>query len=231
MTIRRTMKPVEPFLGNACPAWIAWAVLALLAIPIRAESTNSEAQARIDLLQKGLQGTTSVRTDFVQHRQLALLQQEITIAGRIALEQSGRLAWRVATPLRCDFILDGATLRQWDEATGREQKVSLKGNPIFDVVSRQMRGWFLGDFSPLLKDFEIDAPADQPRCLVFRPRPGGFAAKAVRQVTLSCRPDRRYLDEITIEECSGDRTRMVFSNTVLNVTLSPDEWKVGSHAR
>ena len=210
---------------------MVWAVLALLAIPIRAEFTNSEAQARIDLLQKGLRGTTSVRTDFVQHRQLALLQQEMIITGRIALEQSGRLAWRVASPLQCVFVLNGTTLRQWDEATDRVQQLSLKGNPVFDVVSRQMRGWFLGDFSPLLKDFAIDAPADRPHCLVFRPIAGGFAAKAISQVTLSCRPDRRYLEEIAIEETSGDRTRLVFSNTVLNVTLSPDEWKVGSHGR
>jgi outer membrane lipoprotein-sorting protein len=214
-----------------------WAVFALLAwaalrpFPARAGSVTNEAQARIALLQEGLRGTTSVQTDFVQRRNLAMLQQEITITGRIALDQAGRLAWRVETPMRCVFVLDGTTLRQWDEATDREQQVSLKGNPVFDVVSRQMRGWFLGDFSPLMKDFEVDAPADRPRCLVFRPIAGGFAAKAVRQVMLSCRPDRRYLDEIVIDECSGDRTRMVFSNTVLNAVLEADQWKVKPNVR
>ena len=209
------------------PAWVAAALAALAACSARAAGTNDDAQARLQALQEGLRGTVSVRTDFVQQRRLALLQQDIEITGNIVTDESGRLAWRVTAPLRYMLVLDGTNLRQWDEATGREQQMSLKGNPVFEVVARQMRGWFRGDFAPLLKDFDVRAPSDRPRSLVFVPHADSFAGKAVKQVTMTCREDRRYLQELLIEEATGDQTRMVFTNTVLNATVTADDWKVG----
>lgn len=194
---------------------------------LHAAATNEAARARLEAMQNGVRETTSIHTDFVQHRRLSLLQQEVIITGRVVADQSGRLAWRVLSPLRYMLVLDGTNLQQWDEATDKVQSISLKGNPVFDVVARQMRGWFRGDFAPLLKDFDIEAPADRPRTLVFVPRPDSFVAKAVRRVAMTSREDFRYMQEMEIEELSGDRTVMIFSNTVLNAAIAPGEWKVG----
>ena len=48
---------------------------------------------------------------------------------------------------------------------------------------------------------------------------GSFAHKAIRRVELTFREDGRYLQSMDIEELSGDRTWMTFTNTVLNAPL------------
>ncbi len=196
-----------------------------------APATNAAAPLLVEL-QRSLAGTTNVQTDFVQEKNLAILQQAVIIKGRLAVTQPDRLAWQVLEPIRYNLVLDGTTLRQWDEATDKVQQMSLAGNPVFGVVATQLRAWFAGHFDALTKDFDVSIDATvSPPAIAFVPREASFAAKAIRRVTLTFREDRRYLHSILIDERSGDRTLMTFTNTVLNGAVDPTLWEVKPHGR
>ena len=204
-------------------------ILVLLAAPFSlhaAPAPGGVAQPLTEL-QRSLAGTTNVQSDFIQEKHLALLQQTVIIKGRLAVQQPDRLSWRVFEPIRYSLVLDGSMLRQWDETTGKVQQMSLAGNPVFGVVAAQLRAWFAGRFDDLQKDFqaEIDTSAQLPT-IAFIPRDGSFAAKAIRRVVLIFREDHRYLNSMLIEESSGDRTLMTFTNTVLNSAVDPSVWVV-----
>lgn len=197
-----------------------------------AAGTNAATPQRLLAeLEQALGGTTSVQTDFVQEKQLALLQQKVFIKGHLVVEQPARFAWHVSSPIRYSMVIDGTTLRQWDETTDKIQKLSLAANPVFEVVTRQLRAWFGGQLESLTKDFETAPDPVLPRTVIFTPRAASMARKAIRQVRLTFREDRRYLQEIFIEEQGGDTTRMTFSETRLNVAIPPDAWEVKPHAR
>jgi outer membrane lipoprotein-sorting protein len=183
-------------------------------------------------LQLALAGTTNVQSDFTQEKDLAVLQHKVILKGRLAVQQPAWLSWQVTEPIRYNLVLDGTTLQQWDEATDRIQKMSLAGNPVFGVVAAQLQAWFAGRFDTLLKDFSAvaDGSKDSPT-IVFTPREGTFVEKAIRRVVLTLRPDHRYLSHMLIEEKSGDRTLMTFTNTLLNATLEPTMWEVKPHGR
>jgi outer membrane lipoprotein-sorting protein len=202
----------------------------LLALPLWAES--NAVTASLHDLQQSLAGTTNVQSDFVQEKRLSMLQQNVVIKGRLAVEQPDRFSWQVTEPIRYTLILEGTTLRQWDEPSGRVQQMSLAGNPVFGVVATQLRAWFAGQLDSLLQDFdaEIEAMSPSPR-IAFTPREGSFARKAIRRVTLTFREDRRYIQSMEIDELSGDQTRMTFSNTVLNAPIDPQAWEVKPHGR
>lgn len=212
--------------------WPFGALLLLLATRAAfADGTNPPA-AVLEDLQRSLAETTNVVSDFIQTKDLAVLRHTVVLKGRLAVQQPDRLAWQVAEPVRFNLVMDGSTLRQWDEATGRVQQMSLAGNPVFAIVAAQLRGWFAGQLDALLKDFSAEAePLSSPPGVVFVPRPGSFAAKAVRRIVLTFRDDRRYLSGMTIEETSGDRTSMTFTNTVLNAAIDPSLWEVKPHGR
>ena len=204
-------------------AWVARAAEA---------GTNAAAPSRLLAeLQQALGGTTSVQTDFVQEKQLALLQQKVIIKGHLVVEQPARFAWHVFSPIRYSLVLDGTTLRQWDETTDKIQQISLAANPVFEVVTRQLRAWFGGQMEALTKDFTAATDPTQARSVIFTPRAESMARKAIRQVRLIFREDRRYLQEIFIEEQSGDSTRMIFSETRLNTPIAPAAWEVKPHGR
>ncbi len=198
-------------------------------------SVLSPSQAEtpfLEELQKTLACTTNVQSDFVQEKTLSLLQQTVVIKGRLAVEQPARLSWQVLEPIRYNMVLEGATMKQWDEATGKIQSMSLAGNPVAKVVVTQLQAWFSGRFESLTNDFEIGVAesGSEPK-LVFTPKAGGFLDKVIRRVEMTFRGDKRYIHDMLIEEKTGDRTRMVFSNTVLNAAIPVSVWEVKPHAK
>ena len=154
------------------------------------------------------------------------------IKGHLTVQQPDRFSWQVTEPIRYALVLEGTTLRQWDETTDRVQQMSLAGNPVFGVVATQLRAWFAGKLDSLSQDFEAEVGESGPGTrLVFTPRAGSFAHKAIRRVALTFREDGRYLQGMDIEELSGDRTSMTFTNTVLNGPVDPRAWEVNPHGR
>ena len=206
---------------------LGWATLAL---PVRAEPPAD--MTPLLAIQKSLAGTTNVQSDFIQEKTLSMLQRTVVIKGRLTVQQPDRFSWQVTEPIRYNMVLEGPVLRQWDETTDQVQQMSLAGNPVFGVVAAQLRAWFTGQFDSLTKDFDaVIEDAGPALRLVFTPRAGSFAQKAIRRVTLTFRDDRRYLQKMDLEELSGDMTRMTFTNTVLNAPLGPHVWEVKPHGR
>jgi outer membrane lipoprotein-sorting protein len=199
---------------------------------ISAVAEPTPAPSLLADLQLALAGTTNVQSDFTQEKDLSVLQHKVILKGRLAVQQPDRLSWQVTEPIRYNLVLDGTTLQQWDEATDRVQQMSLAGNPVFGVVAAQLQAWFAGRFDTLLKDFTAvaDGSKDSPT-IIFTPRGGTFVEKAIRRVVLTLRPDHRYLSHMLIEEKSGDRTLMTFTNTLLNAPLQPSMWEVKPHGR
>lgn len=183
-------------------------------------------------LQKGLAGATNVQSEFIQEKRLALLQRTVVIKGRLVVQQPDQLSWEVLEPIHYKMVIEGSLLRQWDGETGKIQSISLGGNPVFKVVVTQLRAWFSGQFDLLVKDFTVEADPDSvaPR-LVFTPREESFAFKVIGSVVMTFREDRRYIQDLVIEERSGDQTRMTFTNTILNVAVDPVVWEVKPHGK
>lgn len=178
-------------------------------------------------LERNLGDVKTVQTSVTQVKELAVFSRKITLTGRIFLENPGKLAWHMDKPLRYSIVIDGTTMRQWDEDTDIVQKTSLSGNPVFKTVSDQLQKWFAGRYSSLRAEYEVEALRQEPAvALRFRPKPGLAVAKAMKQVTVTFRKDGQYLREISIEGVNGDKTTLTFSDTVLNKPIAADAWEV-----
>lgn len=183
--------------------------------------------AALESIEKQFADVKTVQAAFVQTKQLAIFNRAITLEGRVALENPGRLAWRVDRPVRYTVVLDGTVIRQWDEDSGNVQKLSLAGNPVFQAVAQQLQVWFSGKYASLAGEYDIRLGESAAQTvLVFTPRSSSAARQAIRRVTVSFREDRRYIEAILIEDVSGDRTRVQFTGTKLNEPIDPREWKV-----
>lgn len=169
---------------------------------------------------------TTVETSFVQEKKMAIFRRKITLSGRIYMENGGRLAWHVEKPVRYSLLIADKHVFQWDEDSDRVQRISLSSSPIFKVVADQLKSWFSGKYSSLAADYEVEVVGRRPVKLLFRPKEDSLAHKAVKQVTVTLRKDERYVERIRIEDTSGDRTTIVFSDTVLNGAINDDVWEV-----
>ena len=193
-----------------------------------ADSTNewNRAGALLKTLQENFSTIRTVQTGFTEAKTLKIFDRTVTLEGRLALEASGRLAWRVDTPVQYVLVLKDNAAFQWDEEARTVQQLPFSGNPVFETVITQIQQWFSGRFAELEPDYNLEVLSENPPRLVFIPRTGRMVAKAIRRVTVSIREDQRYVEQIVIEDVSGDLTTISFHDTILNEPIAPSAWEV-----
>jgi outer membrane lipoprotein-sorting protein len=193
-----------------------------------AESSDGWKNAKelFQALEKNFSAIRTVQTKFTEEKDLKIFNRTVRLEGRLVLESTGRLAWRVDSPIRYALVLKEDAAFQWDEETRKVQRLPFSGNPVFQTVIAQIQSWFSGRFAELETDYDLQVASEAPLRLVFIPRADRMVAKAIKQVTVSIREDQRYVEQIAIEDVSGDLTTITFHDTVLNEPISADSWEV-----
>lgn len=191
-----------------------------------AASNAAPVEIVLQRLEKSFSGVKTVQASFRQERKLAMFNRAVVIEGRIALEIPGRMAWHVEKPLRYAFVLDGARIRQWDEATDRVVELPIDANPVLRTIAQQMPRWFAGQFRAMSGFCDIAVASERPCVLTFTPAAGAAENMGFGRMTVTFRADERYVQEVRIDEPGGDVTTLVFSDVLLNEPIAPRAWEV-----
>jgi len=182
-------------------------------------------------IQHQLQGVTTVEADFIELKNLAVLNHTLIIRGHMALEKPGRFIWIVSEPVRYAIRLEDDEVRQWDEDTDRVDVIRLGGDPTYKAISEQMQAWFLGNYGALAKDYEVDVLSENPLSLRFSPQADSVVAKFMQQIVLTFAPDQRYIEKMVVNETGGDTTTLEFVHTQLNQPVKDDIWRMPPNER
>lgn len=187
---------------------------------------SADVAALLDSLGRNVSRFQTLKTDFTQEKRLAVFQNTVLLRGRIFLQKPARIAWHVDAPLKYSVVISDASIRQWDEDTDRVQEITFAKNPVLQNVMQQLTVWFSGDYSSLLKDYEVLVAGERPVILRFTPKKTSMAAKVVKQVQIEFREDNKYLRKLTITEQGGDSTSITFTGTVFDVPLDARDFEV-----
>ncbi len=190
-------------------------------------SGDEALQESLALIEKNMEDVQTIQAGFVQTKTMAAFQQDLTLTGNLYIEKPDRFGWRVEKPLRYFLIIDGSTVRQWDEDSGEVQTVSVDDDPVFEVAFQQMTQWFYGEYHSLLDEYEITLLSAEPVSLAFEPREDNPAKHYLEKVTVTFCKDVLYLQEIYIQEKDGDSTLMKFEDAALNKPIDPGVWEFG----
>ena len=106
-------------------------------------------------IREAMSQVTSIRADFVQEKRLKHFSRPLTIRGTFALDRSGKMAWRILSPIRSCCILDSSGITQWDEESGKTIRIDATDNPSLQLFSETMARYFTGDFQTLENGFLI----------------------------------------------------------------------------
>lgn len=191
-----------------------------------ADNAIKEMDTILTALQEKMSKVSTIQTDFIQEKNLALFKQKLILKGKIFIQKPRMLSWRVFTPMRYCLVINGNNISQWDEDTNRVQSVSLAKNPSFQVAIQQMQNWFSGTYKSMQGDYQISLISQQPLKLEFIPKEKSLAANFIQRVTVLFQDDRQYIKEIDILEKSGDSTLLAFIDAQLNQEISPKAWEV-----
>ena len=191
----------------------------------RAHAETADVKKTLLELETKMSGIGSVKTRFIQEKELVMFKHKIILEGMLFLKKPDRLAWHVQKPMRYSTIIDGDMIRQWDEETDQVHRISLIKNPVFEAVIAQMKMWFLGAYVDLESDYKVTIRRRNPFILEFIPRDTTVASSIINQIVVTFREDERYISGIRIEEKNGDSTQFTFIDTRLNSPVDPVAWK------
>ncbi len=190
----------------------------------RAEEAAPAVEPVLARLEEQFAGLRSVSSDFVQEKHLSLFREPVVLKGAMAIRDDGAFAWHVREPLRYSMLIQEGRLRQWDGETDKIQEIAVRSNPVFQTVMTQLRRWFSGQFGELRTNYAAAIASTNPLSLRFTPQDA--SRKVIAGIVVVLRNDTRYIQRVTIEETSGDRTIITFTNTVLNGTLDASLWRL-----
>jgi outer membrane lipoprotein-sorting protein len=184
----------------------------------------------IEGVQQHLKGITSVEADFVETKQLAMLDHTLTISGHMALQKPDGLIWIVRDPVKYAIRIVGDEVSQWDEDTNHVDIVHLGGDPTFKAITQQMQAWFLGNYKALGDSYDVYVNTDTPLSLRFVPNSTTMVAKLIKRIDLTFSSDENYIQTMVISEAGGDVTSLTFSSTRVNQPISGQTWEMPPHA-
>jgi outer membrane lipoprotein-sorting protein len=190
---------------------------------------QADLPAFLNALGKKVSDFKTLKTEFIQEKEMALFREKIVLKGRIYIRKPNELAWHVDSPLRYSVLITDKFIRQWDEDTNQVQELSLAKNPIFQNVLKQLTVWFSGEYGTLLEDNEMRLVSSAPLVIEFKPRDKSISKKVIKSITITFRDDQTYLQQIRIVELTGDVTTLRFTNTQFNAPLDKKSFEVQGH--
>lgn len=214
----------------------ALSCLALLMMPaslVAAAETGKGGVAQPADLSVFLQGIgkkasnfKTLKTEFTQEKKMVMFKDKLVMKGRIYLEKPNKIAWHVDSPVRYSVLITDKLIRQWDEDTNKVQEISLAKNPIFQNVISQLTVWFSGEYGSLLDTNNVRVVKREPLVIEFTPRDNNVSKKVIKSITITFREDQNYLQQLRIQEMSGDVTTINFIHTILNTPLTSKHFEV-----
>jgi outer membrane lipoprotein-sorting protein len=187
---------------------------------------TTDLSALLNRIGKKVSDFKTLKTDFTQEKEMAMFKEKLVIKGRIYLQKPNKVAWHVDKPLRYSVLITDKFIKQWDEDTNQVQELSLTKNPMFQNVIRQLTVWFSGEYGSLLDTNDVRLVKRGPIVLEFSPRANNDARKVIKNITITFRDDETYLQQIRMQELSGDVTTITFTNTLLNAPLDGESFEV-----
>ncbi len=206
----------------------------LINIPLLADAGEektyhaSDISALLHRLEKKVTGFETLKTDFVQEKNLAIFQKKIVLKGRIYLQRPHKVVWRVDEPVKYSVLITDEFVRQWDEDTNEVQEIPLSRSPVFRAVLDQLTAWFSGRYVSLLEDYDVQVQQQSPFVLRFVPRETSITKKIIKHITVAFRKDEKYLKQIKFQEIGGDSTTIIFKNTILNAPIDDSVFRISS---
>ncbi len=164
------------------------------------------------------QKTTSIKSDFVQEKNLSMLAEKITSKGKFWFKKDNMVRMEYTQPSKYLMIINKDNILVRDEQ--KENKINTKSNKLFQQINKIIVDCVQGSIlsNP---DFKVKVFENKGSYLVeLSPLSKGIK-DFFKSINISVDKKDNSVSNIDMEEPSGDNTTIHFINKEVNANL-PD---------
>ncbi|MDD1791876.1 outer membrane lipoprotein carrier protein LolA [Enterovibrio sp. ZSDZ42] len=170
-------------------------------------------------LQQQLSLSPVVRGDFIQVREIALLDMPLQSQGQFLLSEKHGLLWEQQTPFPVSLTLAGETLRQ--RIPGQpETVVHANENPMAFYFSEMFLSLFHADTHVLKEQFNLSLTGDKNQWQLTLIPNAAPLTQVFKNIVLSGGDN---IETLSLHELRGDKTTLTFSDIQHMPTVLSDE--------
>lgn len=193
---------------------ILYLIIMLLSANLFAQSAmNSQESIALKTLIKNRAATTkTIVSDFTQSKHLDFLDNDVVTKGQLAFKSPNLIKWSYIDPFKYSVVFKNETLYINDE--GNKSNVDIGSNKLFKQLNKliinSVKGDMFDDNAFSIAYYKID----QSSLVQFTSKDDKLGKYiSAFHITFNNKGD---VEQVKMIEPSGDYTKIIFSNRVLN---------------
>ena len=196
-------------------------VFLLSSLTAWAQSDEAEIRQKIAA---AAQAMTTMQCDFVQTKQLRMLNDKMTSEGRMYYSQKDKLRWEYVTPYQYTFIMNGDRVLLKNRE--RSDVIDVRQNKLFREIARIMMSSVVGDCLSDDRTFKtMLTTANGEWTATLLPQRKDMK-QMFQKLLLHFHQQRAVVTRVELIEKNGDKTVIDLKNIKTNETISAQQFVV-----
>ncbi|MDX2446796.1 MAG: outer membrane lipoprotein carrier protein LolA [Desulfobacterales bacterium] len=164
---------------------------------------------------------TSLKTSFVQTKNLSLFDETIEASGTVVIEKPDFYCWTYEKPERSVFYVDGMRTGSYEPKSGERKEVALDNKIGLATIIQSLTSIITGNLeSTSNSDFDISQNPTSDKLLSYTFRPHAETLQSLfKQVTIRFDQQTKLARDLEILEQNGDTSQMQFDDWRTNVPV------------
>ena len=197
--------------------------LAILFASFTALAQDSEAQIR-QKIAAAAQAMTSLQCDFVQTKQLKMLNDKMVSEGRMYYSQKDKLRWEYVKPYQYIFIMNGDRVLLKNKE--RSDVIDVRQNKIFREIARIMMSSVVGDCLSDDRTFKTSISTAGGQWVATLLPQRKDMKQMFQKIILHFDQRQATVSRVELVEKNGDQTTIDLKNIRKNETIAPRTFAV-----
>lgn len=188
-----------------------------------AQAQDSEAQIR-QKIAAAAQAMTSLQCDFVQTKQLKMLNDKMVSEGRMYYSQKDKLRWEYVKPYQYIFIMNGDRVLLKNKE--RSDVIDVRQNKIFREIARIMMSSVVGDCLSDDRTFKTSISTTGGQWVATLLPQRKDMKQMFQKIILHFDQRQATVSRVELVEKNGDQTTIDLKNIRKNETIAPRTFAV-----
>lgn len=189
-----------------------------------AQEANMNTQEIADFktkIIKEAKSITSLTTGFVQYKHLEFLSNDVESSGKMIFLAPDNLLWEYSKPYKYSIIFQNNKVNINNQ--GNKSTIDAKNNKLFEKINKLIIGSVSGNMFDET-EFMIQYAKNKTHNIAkFTPKSKDIL-KLIKKVELYFPLNDNTVAEVKLIETSGDYTKIVFKNKVLNAKVDKSDF-------